>query len=85
MNGLWEMVDHGWVWVFIILVEFLVALLIARRIFRIPKFKETVKHSSCDNLVWEVVADFDCAVGFDFDPGRCANCGAYVMVVFYVC
>ena len=34
-------------------------------------------------MEWTPVADFGHAAGFDFDLGRCAACGAYIMAVFY--
>ena len=38
----------------------------------------------CDKQSWSAIADFGHAGGFDLDLGRCANCGAYLMAVFYV-
>jgi hypothetical protein len=37
----------------------------------------------CANPEWTPVADFGHAAGFDLDLGRCANCGRYLMSVYY--
>jgi hypothetical protein len=37
----------------------------------------------CDGQAWKGVADFGHTAGFDFDLGRCASCGAYLMSVAY--
>ena len=35
-------------------------------------------------MQWTPVADLGESAGFDFDLGRCASCGIYIMAVFYV-
>lgn len=40
-------------------------------------------HRCCDNMQWTPVADFGHTGGFDFDLGRCAACGRYLMAVGY--
>ncbi len=37
----------------------------------------------CSDQEWTHVADFGHTAGFDFDLGRCANCGAYLLAVAY--
>ncbi len=37
----------------------------------------------CNDQKWTGVADFGHTAGFDFDLGRCASCGAYLLSVAY--
>ncbi|MEQ9640657.1 MAG: hypothetical protein RIM84_11595 [Alphaproteobacteria bacterium] len=37
----------------------------------------------CDKMEWSAVADFGHTGGFDFDLGRCAACGRYLMSIAY--
>ncbi len=58
--------------------------LIIHDLFALPTFGSARRHTCCDSLSWTVVADFGHAGGVDLDLGKCENCGAYLMAVFYV-
>jgi len=53
-------------------------------LFAMPTFGSARKPICCDNRSWTAVADFGHAGGVDLDLGKCENCGAYLMAVFYV-
>ena len=53
-------------------------------LFALPKFGTAVRHGCCADRSWTPLADFGHAAGVDLDLGRCGNCGAYLMAVFYV-
>ncbi len=53
-------------------------------LFAMPTFGSARKPTCCDNRSWTAVADFGHAGGVDLDLGKCENCGAYLMAVFYV-
>ncbi len=42
-----------------------------------------IGYDCCGDQEWTHVADFGHTAGFDFDLGRCANCGAYLLEVAY--
>ncbi len=46
--------------------------------------EEPARRGCCDRQSWTAVADFGHAGGVDLDLGKCENCGAYLMAVFYV-
>ncbi len=46
--------------------------------------EQPVRRECCDRQSWTAVADLGHAGGVDLDLGRCANCGTYLMAVFYV-
>ncbi len=52
--------------------------------FGLPKFGTAARHGCCADQSWTPLADFGHAAGVDLDLGRCENCGAYLMAVFYV-
>jgi len=58
--------------------------LIISDLFAMPTFGTAVKHTCCENQSWTAIADFGHAGGVDLDLGKCENCGAYLMAVFYV-
>ncbi len=58
--------------------------LIIHDLFAMPTFGSARKPICCDNRSWTAVADFGHAGGVDLDLGKCENCGAYLMAVFYV-
>ena len=58
--------------------------LISHDLFAMPTFGSAKRHTCCDDLSWAAVADFGHAGGVDLDLGKCENCGAYLMAVFYV-
>jgi len=43
----------------------------------------TARSSCCDKQDWQGVRDLGHAKGFDFDLGRCRNCGADLMAIGY--
>ncbi len=58
--------------------------LIIYDLFALPTFGSAKTHTCCDNRSWAAIADFRHAGGVDLDLGKCENCGAYLMAVFYV-
>ncbi len=58
--------------------------LIIHDLFAMPTFGSARKPICCDNRSWTAVSDFGHAGGVDLDLGKCENCGAYLMAVFYV-
>ncbi len=58
--------------------------LISHDLFAMPTFGSAVRHTCCDDRSWTAIADFGHAGGVDLDLGKCENCGAYLMAVFYV-
>ena len=61
-----------------------VVWLIINDIFALPTFGAAKMHTCCDNQSWTAVEDFGHAGGVDLDLGKCENCDAYLMAVFYV-
>ncbi|MCZ6588576.1 MAG: hypothetical protein O7B24_11590 [Alphaproteobacteria bacterium] len=53
-------------------------------LFGWPTFGSAKRHTCCDQQSWTAVWDFGHAGGVDLDLGKCENCGAYLMAVFYV-
>ena len=45
--------------------------------------QKDTRSTCCENMEWESVADLGSAAGADFDLGKCANCGSYIMCIFY--
>ena len=75
---------RGWALASLLLGGLPLIWLIIDRTFALPKFGEAGVRRCCDNQSWTAVADFGHAGGVDLDLGRCENCGAYLMAVFYV-
>ncbi len=75
----------GWFWAGLI-GSLAIGLHLSRRLFALPKFdgaSPEERHTCCDRQQFEQVADLEQAGGFDFDLGRCASCGAWLMAVFW--
>lgn len=63
-----------------------IVLTVSRRLFALPKIRELSfddRHRCCDSQRFEAAADFGEVTGFDLELGRCANCDAWLMAVFW--
>ncbi|MGR9107393.1 MAG: hypothetical protein ACU843_10745 [Gammaproteobacteria bacterium] len=78
------LLDQTWFWLVVVLLEIILAFWLARRLFGLPKSKNTNRHRCCEDFEWQEIADLGEAAGVDFELGRCTNCGAFILSVFYV-